>query len=99
MAQWRDWLAARKLLLITSRPHLAAWEDAMTISLEPCPPTEAAALLARLAGRPRNGCGWRTRGVVRALWPAPGSRPAARFPAVRVLRARTSPEAPGNGTR
>ena len=38
MAQWRDWLAARKLLLITSRPHLAAWEDAMTISLEPCPP-------------------------------------------------------------
>jgi tetratricopeptide (TPR) repeat protein/transcriptional regulator with XRE-family HTH domain len=40
------------LVLITSRRHLAALEDATAISLDTLPPWEAAALLVRLAGRP-----------------------------------------------
>jgi tetratricopeptide (TPR) repeat protein/transcriptional regulator with XRE-family HTH domain len=40
------------LVLITSRRHLSALEDATAISLDTLPPGEAAALLVRLAGRP-----------------------------------------------
>jgi len=40
------------LVLVTSRRHLSALEDAMAISLDTLPPGEAAALLVRLAGRP-----------------------------------------------
>jgi len=40
------------LVLVTSRRHLSALEDARTISLDTLPPGEAAALLVRLAARP-----------------------------------------------
>ena len=40
------------LVLITSRRHLSALEDATAISLDTLPPGEAAALLARLTARP-----------------------------------------------
>lgn len=40
------------LVLITSRRHLSALDDATSICLETLPPDEAAALLIRLAGRP-----------------------------------------------
>jgi tetratricopeptide (TPR) repeat protein/transcriptional regulator with XRE-family HTH domain len=43
------------LVLITSRRHLTALEDAAAISLDTLTPDEAAALLARLAGRPGLG--------------------------------------------
>jgi hypothetical protein len=39
------------LVLVTSRRHLSALEDATAISLDTFPPGEAAALLVRLAGR------------------------------------------------
>ena len=40
------------LVLVTSRRHLSALDDARTISLDILPPDEAADLLVRLAGRP-----------------------------------------------
>lgn len=40
------------LVLITSRRHLAALDDAISICLETLPPNEAAALLIQLADRP-----------------------------------------------
>ena len=40
------------MVLITSRRHLSALEDARAVSLDTLPPGEAAGLLARLAGRP-----------------------------------------------
>jgi tetratricopeptide (TPR) repeat protein/transcriptional regulator with XRE-family HTH domain len=40
------------LVLVTSRRHLTALEDARTISLDTLPPGQAAALLVRLAARP-----------------------------------------------
>jgi tetratricopeptide (TPR) repeat protein/DNA-binding XRE family transcriptional regulator len=40
------------LVLITSRRHLTALEDAQAVSLDTLPPGEAAELLVRLAGRP-----------------------------------------------
>src|ERR1700733_492444 len=40
------------LVLVTSRRHLSALEDATAISLDTLPADEARALLARLAGRP-----------------------------------------------
>ena len=43
---------AGSLVLITSRRHLTALEDAQVISLDILPADEAAALLVRLAGRP-----------------------------------------------
>ena len=43
---------AGSLVLVTSRRRLAALEDAAVISLDTLTPGEAAALLARLAGRP-----------------------------------------------
>jgi class 3 adenylate cyclase/tetratricopeptide (TPR) repeat protein len=43
--------AGGSLVLITSRRHLAALEDASAISLDTLPPQEAAGLLVRLAGR------------------------------------------------
>ena len=39
------------LVLVTSRRHLSALEDATVVSLDTLPPGEAAALLVRLAGR------------------------------------------------
>jgi tetratricopeptide (TPR) repeat protein len=41
------------LVLVTSRRHLSALEDATAVSLDTLPPGEAAALLARLAGGAR----------------------------------------------
>ena len=40
------------LVLVTSRRHLSALEDAIAVSLDTLPPGQAAALLVRLAGRP-----------------------------------------------
>jgi tetratricopeptide (TPR) repeat protein/transcriptional regulator with XRE-family HTH domain len=48
---------AGSVVLITSRRHLTALTDAAAISLDTLPPGEAAALLARLAGRPGLGSG------------------------------------------
>jgi tetratricopeptide (TPR) repeat protein/transcriptional regulator with XRE-family HTH domain len=47
--------AGSSLVLVTSRRHLAALEDATAISLDTLPPDEAAALLVRLTGRPGLG--------------------------------------------
>ena len=43
--------AGGSLVLVTSRRHLSALEDATAVSLDTLPPGEAAALLIRLAGR------------------------------------------------
>jgi|HubBroStandDraft_1064217.scaffolds.fasta_scaffold10694_4 tetratricopeptide (TPR) repeat protein/transcriptional regulator with XRE-family HTH domain len=43
---------AGSFVLVTSRRHLSALEDADTISLDTLPPGEAAALLVRLSARP-----------------------------------------------
>ena len=43
--------AGGSLVLVTSRRHLTALEDATAISLDTLPPDEAAAMLVRLAGR------------------------------------------------
>ena len=40
------------LVLVTSRRHLTALEDATAVSLDTLPPDQAAAMLVRLAGRP-----------------------------------------------
>jgi tetratricopeptide (TPR) repeat protein/transcriptional regulator with XRE-family HTH domain len=40
------------LVLVTSRRHLSALEDATVISLDTLPPDEAAGMLVRLSGRP-----------------------------------------------
>ena len=48
---------AGSAVLITSRRHLTALEDAAAVSLDTLAPGEAAALLARLAGRPGLGAG------------------------------------------
>jgi len=40
------------LVLVTSRRHLSALDDATALSLDTLPPGDAAALLVRLAGRP-----------------------------------------------
>jgi tetratricopeptide (TPR) repeat protein len=45
------------LVLVTSRRHLAALDDAAAISLDTLPAEEAAGLLIRLAGRPGLGTG------------------------------------------
>jgi len=47
--------AGESLVLITSRRRLTALEDAIVLSLDALPPADAAALLARLAGRPGLG--------------------------------------------
>src|SRR6202453_4537938 len=39
------------LVLVTSRRHLSALDDATAVSLDTLPPDEGAALLVRLAGR------------------------------------------------
>ncbi len=44
--------AGGSLVLVTSRRHLTALEDATAISLDTLPPDEAAGLLVRLAARP-----------------------------------------------
>ena len=50
--QVRPLLPGRGMVLVTSRRHLSALEDATAISLDILPPLEAAALLVRLSGRP-----------------------------------------------
>jgi tetratricopeptide (TPR) repeat protein len=45
--------AGGSLVLVTSRRHLTALQDATAISLDTLPPDEAASLLVRLAGRTR----------------------------------------------
>jgi tetratricopeptide (TPR) repeat protein/transcriptional regulator with XRE-family HTH domain len=47
--------AGGSLVLVTSRRHLSALEDATAVSLDTLPPDDAAVLLARLAGRPGLG--------------------------------------------
>jgi class 3 adenylate cyclase/tetratricopeptide (TPR) repeat protein len=47
--------AGASVVLVTSRRHLSALEDATAISLDTLPPGEAAGLLARLADRPGLG--------------------------------------------
>jgi tetratricopeptide (TPR) repeat protein/transcriptional regulator with XRE-family HTH domain len=47
--------AGGSLVLVTSRRHLTALDDATAVSLDTLPPGEAAALLVRLAGRDRLG--------------------------------------------
>jgi tetratricopeptide (TPR) repeat protein/transcriptional regulator with XRE-family HTH domain len=49
--------AGGSLVLVTSRRHLSALDDATVVSLDTLPPGEAAALLVRLAGRPGLGAG------------------------------------------
>jgi tetratricopeptide (TPR) repeat protein/transcriptional regulator with XRE-family HTH domain len=49
--------AAGTLVLITSRRHLTALEDTLAISLDVLPPSDAAALLVRLAIRPGLAAG------------------------------------------
>jgi class 3 adenylate cyclase/tetratricopeptide (TPR) repeat protein len=44
--------AGGSVVLVTSRRHLSALQDATAISLDTLPPGEAAGLLVRLAGRP-----------------------------------------------
>jgi tetratricopeptide (TPR) repeat protein/transcriptional regulator with XRE-family HTH domain len=44
--------AGGSVVLVTSRRHLSALEDATAVSLDTLPPGEAAELLVRLAGRP-----------------------------------------------
>jgi tetratricopeptide (TPR) repeat protein len=47
--------AGASLVLVTSRRHLSALEDATAVSLDTLPPGEAAGLLVRLASRPGLG--------------------------------------------
>jgi class 3 adenylate cyclase/tetratricopeptide (TPR) repeat protein len=47
--------AGGSLVLVTSRRHLSALDDATAISLDTLPPGEAAGLLVRLTGRPGLG--------------------------------------------
>ncbi len=72
---------AGSLVLITSRRRLTALEDATVISLDTLSPDEAAALLARLAGRPDL---------------APGGPGRADNPAVRVPAAGDRDARPGS---
>jgi tetratricopeptide (TPR) repeat protein len=53
--------AAGSLVLVTSRRHLSALDDATAVSLDTLSPADAAALLVRLAARPGLGPG--DRGV------------------------------------
>jgi tetratricopeptide (TPR) repeat protein/transcriptional regulator with XRE-family HTH domain len=47
----------QSLVLVTSRRHLSALDDATAVSLDTLPAEEAAGLLIRLAGRPGLGAG------------------------------------------
>ena len=58
---------AGSLVLVTSRKHLTALEDAAAISLDTLPPGEAATLLARLSGRPDLGSGEGAAGEITRL--------------------------------
>ena len=49
--------AGGSLVLVTSRRHLSALDEAAVISLDTLPASEAAGLLVRLAGRPGLGTG------------------------------------------
>ena len=55
------------VVLVTSRRHLTALADATAISLDTLAPGEAAALLARLAGRPGLGSGDGSAGEITRL--------------------------------
>ena len=68
---------AGSLVLVTSRRHLTALEDAEAISLDTLPPGEAATLLAWLAARPGLGSGDAAgRDHPAGRVPAPGDRHA-----------------------
>jgi tetratricopeptide (TPR) repeat protein len=56
---------SESLVLVTSRRRLTALEDAAVISLDTLPPAEAAALLARLTGRPDPGSAGPLREITR----------------------------------
>ena len=58
---------AGSLVLVTSRRHLTALEDAAAISLGTLAPGEAAALLARLSGRPELNTGTGPAGEIARL--------------------------------
>jgi tetratricopeptide (TPR) repeat protein/transcriptional regulator with XRE-family HTH domain len=58
---------AGSLVLITSRRHLTALEDATAISLDTLAPGEASALLARLSGRPDLNSGAGSAGEITRL--------------------------------
>ena len=58
---------AGSLVLVTSRKHLTALEDAAAISLDTLPPGEAATLLARLSGRPDLASGEGAAGEITRL--------------------------------
>ena len=58
---------AGSLVLITSQRRLTALEDAAAISLDTLPPGDAAALLARLAGRPGLRAGDAAAGEITRL--------------------------------
>jgi tetratricopeptide (TPR) repeat protein/transcriptional regulator with XRE-family HTH domain len=58
---------AGSLVLVTSRRHLTALQDAAAISLDTLPPGEATALLARLSGRPDLGPGAGPAGEITRL--------------------------------
>ena len=58
---------AGSLVLVTSRKHLTALEDAAAISLDTLPHGEAATLLARLSGRPDLGSGEGAAGEITRL--------------------------------
>jgi len=55
------------LVLITSRRHLSALEDATSVSLDTLPPGEATELLIRLAGRPGLDMGDSVMGEITRL--------------------------------
>ncbi len=55
------------MVLITSRRHLTALQDAAAVSLDTLTPEEAAALLARLSGRPGLGPGDGSAGQITRL--------------------------------
>ena len=90
--------AGGSLVLITSRRHLSALDDATTVSLDTLPPDQAAALLVRLADRaePGRSGGGRDHRAVRILAAGhrnggpPTARPPgrSRLPAAELTAAR-----------
>jgi tetratricopeptide (TPR) repeat protein/transcriptional regulator with XRE-family HTH domain len=83
------------LVLVTSRRRLTALEDAAVISIDTLSPDEAAALLARLSGRPELGSGQGPAGEITRLC---GYLPLAIGMLARQLRhhpARTAAELAG----
>ena len=87
---------AGSLVLVTSRRRLTALEDAAVISLDTLSPGEAAALLARLAGRPDLGSGAGPAGEITRLC---GYLPLAIGMLARQLRHHPARTGGGTGRR